>query len=88
MNKLLPVKWLLEELSQHLELDRKSLYTVSTVWEDSNKALALAIMKMPCMTPCSKHIGDKHHWFRSWVNEPSNGIVVQHINSKEQKEIF
>eukprot|EP00957_Ditylum_brightwellii_P161211 12274400-Ditylum_brightwellii.AAC.1 len=77
--------WLLKELSQQLELDKESLSTASTMWEDSNGALALAIMSMPCMTPCSKHIGVKYHWFHSWINEPSNGIVVKHTNSKEQR---
>eukprot|EP00957_Ditylum_brightwellii_P144321 10994864-Ditylum_brightwellii.AAC.1 len=85
MYELLPAKWLLEELSQQLELDRESLSTVSTVWEDNNGSLAFANMSMSCMTPCSKHIGVKYYWFYSWINEPSNDIVVQHNNSNEQK---
>eukprot|EP00957_Ditylum_brightwellii_P059842 4543108-Ditylum_brightwellii.AAC.1 len=59
MCELLPAKWLLEELSQQLELGRELLSIVSTVWEDNDRALALAKMTMPCMTPCSKHIGVK-----------------------------
>eukprot|EP00957_Ditylum_brightwellii_P198128 15095783-Ditylum_brightwellii.AAC.1 len=85
MHELLPARWLLEELSKQLELDRELLSTVFTVWEDNNGALALANMPITHITPCSKHIGVKYHWFRSWINEPINGIVVQHINSKEQK---
>eukprot|EP00957_Ditylum_brightwellii_P176217 13418038-Ditylum_brightwellii.AAC.1 len=58
---------------------------LSTMWEDNNRALALANMPVPHMNPCSKHIGVKYQWLCSWINETSNDIVVQHINSKEQK---
>eukprot|EP00957_Ditylum_brightwellii_P185230 14105249-Ditylum_brightwellii.AAC.1 len=83
----MPILWVskLQKLSQQLELNRELLSTVSTVREDNNGALALANMPVPHMAPCSKHIGVKYHWLCSWINEPSNGIVVQHINSKEQQ---
>eukprot|EP00957_Ditylum_brightwellii_P123837 9440203-Ditylum_brightwellii.AAC.1 len=66
VHELLPAKWLLEELSQQLELGRESLSTLSTVWEDNNGSLALANMIMPHMTPCSKHIGQINSKEQKW----------------------
>eukprot|EP00957_Ditylum_brightwellii_P101116 7705621-Ditylum_brightwellii.AAC.1 len=51
MQGLLPAQWLIEEFVSHLDLDRDSMFDISTVWEDNNWALILANSLMPQMTP-------------------------------------
>eukprot|EP00957_Ditylum_brightwellii_P212389 15367212-Ditylum_brightwellii.AAC.3 len=80
---------LAHELSQQLDLDWESLLVVSTVLEGNNGALMLTSMPMSRMTPQSKHIRVKYHWFRSWINDPGVGIVVKPIDLTQQKgDIF
>ena len=58
----------------------------STVFEDNNGAIALALS--PKMTPRTKHIAVKYHHFRTSVGE-EKGIIIQQINSDLQKaDIF
>eukprot|EP00957_Ditylum_brightwellii_P211709 15366495-Ditylum_brightwellii.AAC.1 len=68
MRELIPVRWLIEELATALDVDRHSLSTISTAWEDNKEILALANAPMLRMTPCSKQIGIKYNWFRSWID--------------------
>eukprot|EP00957_Ditylum_brightwellii_P163603 12456758-Ditylum_brightwellii.AAC.1 len=77
MRELLPVRWLMEELATTLKLERDSLSTISTMWEDNQGAFMLANAPMPRMTPCSKYIGIKYHWIRSWIDGVTdvNGLV-------------
>ena len=54
----------------------------TTIWEDNVDALTLAKMELPRMTPRSKHIAVKYHWFRSHI-EP--GILdVQKVDTNDQ----
>eukprot|EP00957_Ditylum_brightwellii_P014791 1115148-Ditylum_brightwellii.AAC.1 len=69
MQELLPIRWLVEELADTMFLDQPQEMLVSTVWEDNNGALILANNSLPQMTPRSKYIGVKYHWFRSWINK-------------------
>jgi hypothetical protein len=88
MRELLPMRLLVEELSDSLGVDREELTTMSTVWEDNNGALSLAKKELPRMTPRTKHLGVKYHWFRSHVGV-ERGIDVRKIDTKEQKgDIF
>ena len=45
-------------------MKQESNTTISRVFEDNAAALVLANSPMPKMTPRSKHIGVKYHWFR------------------------
>eukprot|EP00957_Ditylum_brightwellii_P036032 2730173-Ditylum_brightwellii.AAC.1 len=83
MRELLPACWLMDELAQALKLKRELLSMVSTVWEDNDRALILANSPMPHMTPCSKHIGVKYHWFHLWIDGLT--VVVKPIESAFQK---
>ena len=65
---LLPLHNLMEEIGQHCDLhDAFPSVVHSTIWEDNNGALALSKMELPRMTPRSKHIAVKYHWFREHV---------------------
>eukprot|EP00957_Ditylum_brightwellii_P098738 7521052-Ditylum_brightwellii.AAC.1 len=89
MRELLPAKWLIEELGQSLGLKQEEVSTISTVWKDNNDALVLATNPMPRMTPRSKYIGVKYHWFRIWINSPEGKFVIKPVESSLQKaDIF
>ena len=55
----------------------------TTVWEDNVGALTLANLEPGQMTPRSKHYAVKYHWLQSKLKP--NGIVVQKIDTKDQK---
>ena len=55
--------------------------TVSTVFEDNTAALALATTDPPRMTPRSKSLGVKYHWFRSKLSPTT--IVIKHVPSHD-----
>jgi hypothetical protein len=58
----------------------------STVFEDNNGAISTATAVK--MTPRTKHIAVKYHFFKSHVNE-ANGISLSKINTDLQKaDIF
>ena len=58
--------------------------SISTIYEDNNGAIFVAIISM--MTTKSKHISVKYHWFRQHVGKE---FVIQKIDSENQKsDIF
>ena len=50
------------------------------MFEDNNGALILATT--PCMTPHSKHIAVKYHFFKEYVH--SGHIQIHKVTSNEQ----
>jgi len=62
---LIPLKNKLAEICSSFSLPVPDPSKVSIVWEDNQAALQLATQDPPRMTPRSKHIGIKYHWFRS-----------------------
>ena len=64
---LLPLKSLIKEIIDNLVIDSDNLKFVSssTIYEDNN--LAIVVATSPRMTPTSKHIAVKYHWFRHHV---------------------
>ena len=69
VRELLPLKSLIKEVIDNLGIDSENLKFVSssTVYEDNNGAIVVA--KSPRMTPSSKHIAVKYHWFRQHVGK-------------------
>ena len=56
----------------------------STIYEDNNGSISVATS--PSMTPTSKHIAVKYHWFRQHVGKE---FVIWKIKSENQKaDIF
>jgi hypothetical protein len=48
----------------------------------------LGLAVAPKMTPCTKHIGVKYHFFKSMIGE-QKGIFIRRIDSSQQKaDIF
>jgi hypothetical protein len=87
MRELLPLRRLLLEMATAMKLPGiENSIVKSTVFEDNNDAIATA--KSVKMTPRTKHIGVKYHFFKSHITEGS-GIVLAKIDSNRQKaDIF
>ena len=82
MRSLVYLRGLLFEIDGIFKLslgDRIS--TISTVFEDNMPALTLATTDPPRMTPRSKSLAVKYHWFRSRLS-PST-ILVKHIGTDD-----
>ena len=80
MRELIPLKRLVKEIGNYFDLKEDCTNAMSTVFEDNQSAIALA--KVPKMTPRSKHIGLNYHFFREHVRK---GIIdVVHVDTKNQ----
>ena len=80
---LLPLHQLIEEISEKCNLHNHIPTSIhSTIWEDNAGALALANMELPRMSPRSKHIGVKYHWFRELIQ--SKNFSVKNIDTLDQ----
>ena len=82
MRSLVYLRGLLFEIDGVFKLnlgDRIS--AISAVFEDNAPALTLATADPPRMTPRSKSLAVKHHWFRSRLS-PST-ILVKHVGSDD-----
>jgi Reverse transcriptase (RNA-dependent DNA polymerase) len=86
MRDLIPIRELVLEMSTAIgQTQVFSIRTFSKIFEDNNGALSLA--SSPRMTPRSKHIAVKYHFFRSHVANGS--IKIFKIATTEQKaDIF
>ncbi len=87
MRDLLPMRRVLQEIGEQLSLDfAKPALVHSTIFEDNNGALGLATA--PKLTPRTKHIAVKYHWFKSHIGE-EQGFVIKKVESENQKaDIF
>ena len=87
MRDLLPMRRILAELGEKLKLDfMKPAMIHSTIFEDNIGALGLATA--PKLTPRTKHIAVKYHWFKIHIGE-DKGFVINKVESRDQKaDIF
>ena len=87
MRELIPLRRLLLEIATAMRLpENKESVIKSTVFEDNNGAIATATAVK--MSPRTKHIGVKYHFFKSHVNDES-GISLSKIDTNLQKaDIF
>jgi hypothetical protein len=87
MQELIPLRWLLLEIVTAMTLPRVTYSLIkSTVFEDNNGAIAtVTAMKM---TPPTKHIVVKYHFFKSHI-DAGTGISLSKIDTNLQKaDIF
>ena len=80
------MKILIKEVIENLGIDSKKLKFVSssTIYEKNNGYIVVATI--PRMTPASKHISFKYHWFRQHVGKK---FMIWKIDSENQKaDIF
>jgi hypothetical protein len=86
--ELLPLRDLFKEIANALDIDNNDMQAIhTTIWEDNVGAMTLANLELPRMTPRSKHIAVKYHWFRQHVTKDGGddgGIIVKKIDTREQ----
>ena len=83
---LLTLKILTKEVIDNLGIDIEKLkfVSISTIYEENNGAIV--VTTIPRMTPTSKHIAVKYHWFRQHVGKE---FLIRKIESENQKaDIF
>ena len=75
------MKSLIKEVIDNLGIDSEKLKFVSsyTIYEENNGSIVVATS--PRMTPKSKHIYVKYHWFRQHVGRE---FVIRKIKSENQ----
>ena len=84
MRDLLPMRAQFKELVTGLKLDAiRATSFKSTVFEDNNACLSMA--KSPKMSPRTKHIAIKYHFFKYHTDYTNKEIVLEKIDTKEQK---
>jgi hypothetical protein len=80
---LLPLRELLQEVCQPLGLSAHSKVLIrSTIFEDNHACYQLATSDPPRMTPRSKSIAIKYHWFREHLRPGE--VEIKPIPSQEQ----
>jgi hypothetical protein len=85
MRQLLPLRRTIQELAKTFGIGRTELTKISTVWEDNNGCIKMANSEYPNMTPRSKHIAVKYHWFHSQLSDATDGICVKRVDTNLQK---
>jgi hypothetical protein len=84
MKVLIPLRSLHHEIVDCFNIPANELSTISNVWEDNRACLLLATaIDPPRLTPRSKSIAVKYHWFRSKLIKGE--IELKPIISKLQK---
>ncbi len=82
MRELIPMREFLSHLQQKMKIESKHPIKIqSTVFEDNNGCIS--IVKAPKMTPRTKHIAVKYHFFREHIGE-EKGIIIEKIDTLEQ----
>ncbi len=85
---LLPLRIILDEVSISLSLKSNPHSAIkSTIIEDNQACLSLATSDLPKMTPRSKSIAVKYHWFREHL-EPGVIDIVPIASGEQLADIF
>ena len=79
---LIPLKIVINKVVEKLVMDSEKMtfVSISNVYEENN--VAIFVVTSPRMTPSSKHIFVKCHWFRHNVGKE---FVIRNIESENQK---
>ena len=81
MRSLIYLRGLLFEIDKTFDLGiGTKISTMSTVFEDNSAALILATTDPPRLTPRSKSLAIKYHWFRSKLSPTT--IVIKAVSSE------
>lgn len=86
--ELIPIRNIASEIAEACGVtseDVSSMHT--TIWEDNVGCLTLANLELPLLTPRSKAIAVRYHWFRQFVSQDQGrdgGIVIKKVNTKDQ----
>jgi hypothetical protein len=83
MRDLIPVKSIINEVTDAFGIDRDKTAFVTTCWEDNAGCLILANLKEPQTTARSKFYAIKLHWFREQLVPQQ--IEIKKVNTEFQK---
>ena len=83
MRELVGTRKLLKEITKYCKVKRRTISKVSRVYEDNDAALKHATTALPKLSPRTKHIGVKYHWFKKKVKVGK--IELFPISTKQQK---
>jgi hypothetical protein len=83
MRELIPIKGIINEVTDAFQVKRDKRAFVTTCWEDNAGCLALANLKMPQTTPRSKFYPIKFHWFREQL--VPHDIEIKKVDTLQQK---
>jgi hypothetical protein len=87
MRSLLPLRRLIKELADSVGVKRDEVTKVSCVWEDNNAARTIANSPYINMTPRTKSIAVKYHWFRQHL-QPGEIEILRIDTDKQKADIF
>ena len=87
MRELLPMREFLEDLQKHMDVSFNARALMrSTVFEDNNGCISTAMA--PKLSPRTKHIGVKWHFFKSHLSDNKEGcdkpVILEKIKSEHQ----
>ncbi len=90
MRSLVHVRALVSDIYSQFNLTYgDQISTISTVFEDNRVAKILATTDPPRLTPCSKHLAVRYHWFRSHLGvKDGSGILIEDVQSSLNKADF
>jgi hypothetical protein len=83
LRSLLPLKQILTSMAVSLNIKINESSNISTVWEDNKAAQILSTTNPPRLTPRSKHIAIRYHWFRDQL--VPGRIEIKSISTDRQK---
>jgi hypothetical protein len=81
MRELLPIRGLYQSLTSHMNFKDSKCSVKCTVFEDNQGAMTLATA--PKITPRTKHIGVKYHFFREHIR--NGDIELKYVPTAEQQ---
>ena len=85
MTELVAAKGLLQELSQRMNFILDGMESnVTYTWEDNIGTQNLTNSKGPLMSPLTKHIGVKYHWFCSKLSPKE--LATKRLETKKLRE--
>lgn len=87
MRELLLLQKVFNKILQIMNVTASKVSSISSVWEDNAAVLTLMQAPLPKMTPQTKHIAVKYHWFCQHLCRGE--IEVKKISTDQQKaDIF
>ena len=90
MRSLIHMRALLQEVCSKFNLAYgDKISTISTVFEDNRACKLLATTDPPRLTPRSKHLAIRYHWFRAHLGvKDGKGIVIKDVPSEKNRADF
>ena len=82
---LLPLKIIIKEVIDNLGIDSDNFNFVSSSTINQDNTGAIVVETSSRMTPTSKHIAVKYHWFRQHVGKE---FVIRRSSKNIRKRIF